>query len=69
MTKERRTALQLAKAIRDRLGRSGTELKIGVFFDQAIGWRAKVYGNDAMRQQSIDAIARDLRQQFDLDDG
>jgi hypothetical protein len=69
VAKEQRTALQPANAIRDQLGRNGAELKIGVFFDKATGWRARVYGNDATRQQSVDTIARDLRQQFDLDEG
>src|SRR5687768_5177067 len=68
MAKETRTALELARIIRGHLG--APELKIGVFFDKANGWRAVAYSSEnvAAKQAQVDEIVRELREWFTLGD-
>ena len=68
MAKETRSAMELARIIRGLL--SERELKIGVFFDKAAGWRAVAYSSVdvAAKQAQVDQIVRELREQFTLGD-
>ena len=66
MAKEIRTAEQLAGMIERRMGVA--DVRVQVFSDEAIGWRATVSarGNAFSYQRIADDHAKELRAQFDL---
>ena len=66
MKPQKKNAIEIADAIRQRLGKS--ELKIGVFADHN-SWRAKVYSeaSDAVPlQKRVDGLLPELRKLFEL---
>jgi hypothetical protein len=66
MAKEIRTAEQLAEMIERRIGVA--DVRVQVFYDEAIGWRATVHarGNAFAYQRIADDHAKGLRALFDL---
>ncbi len=66
MSREKKTAKEIAVMIRARLGKP--EMKIGVFIDGKT-WRAKVYSDStdvADLQGRVDRIVPDLQILYDL---
>jgi hypothetical protein len=66
VSREKKRAIEIAEAIRIRLGKP--DIKIGVFVDGKT-WRAKVYSDstDAAGLQSrVDRIVPDLQMLYDL---
>jgi hypothetical protein len=66
VTKETRTALELARIIQGHVGEP--EFRVGVFFDKANGWRAVAYSAQdlAAKQAKVDEIVRVLRERYAL---
>ena len=66
MKPQKKNAIEIADAIRQRLGKS--ELKIGVFADHN-SWRARVYSDasDAVPlQKRVDGLVSELRKLYEL---
>jgi hypothetical protein len=66
MKPQKKNAIEIADAIKQRLGKS--ELKIGVFADHN-SWRARVYSDasDAVPlQKRVDGLVSELRKLYEL---
>ena len=66
IAKAQKTALELAGIIRNHIRQP--ELKIGVYYDEARGWRANVYDSATLseKQSRVDEIVQEMRDFYQL---